>query len=230
MTSQNKAFTLIELLVVVAILGALAAIVVVPLVGNTFQARHAVMKSDIRTAQRIIGSLTAVEGVDWEHCTSETDEGRQLRRLVDKHSTSGTNYTYAPQCFRKWKHCGGHDIGSAYLTPHFQGIPNLVSTESGCVSSIGSGGLWQRGDDHTLMLYLTGTNSEGVRITTCIDTYGIETTLPYGHWNVGNAGKDLVQNFIRGRQGCCDLFWQNEVNIRKCQDGYDYIGNGKWVK
>jgi general secretion pathway protein G len=53
---QNKAFTLVELMVVVAIIGILATVVVVNVVGQTVEAKRAKVKADfasIKTAIRM---------------------------------------------------------------------------------------------------------------------------------------------------------------------------------
>ncbi|MDE0243403.1 MAG: type II secretion system protein [Candidatus Kaiserbacteria bacterium] len=190
-------FTLIELLVVVAILGVLAGIVVVPLTGKTFDARHAALNADMQVAKRVIHQLIATDEVHWRSCMDDSDAGKTLRRLIQKYDTDDTSllHYYHPDCeltditLFSTRNCGNY-ISSAYVVNAFDGSNdgsgmgvtrfgsniNISLFHHGCISTVGGGDAvgWKRGNDFRIMFWLTDTNAEGDAVVKCVDYRGFD--------------------------------------------------------
>ena len=96
-TNRNRGFTLIELLIVVAIIGILAAVVVVTLTGETGNANDSVIKSNLRSVvtsinQAAVNAIAEKNSYNLANaCDSTLAESSQMKRIMD--STFPSNYT-----------------------------------------------------------------------------------------------------------------------------------------
>ncbi|MDE0243253.1 MAG: prepilin-type N-terminal cleavage/methylation domain-containing protein [Candidatus Kaiserbacteria bacterium] len=156
--SMKKGFTLIELLIVIAIIGALAAIVVVSLSGSTNKASNAVLQSNFGQAERIITSLPALNGVDENFCVAGATEGSAIRKIIDSFGTSG-NFVASSGVITTGKY--GYGIGGNSTKAN----TTLATAKSGCISGKVSG----KGQ---AVVWLTGTDSDGTDVTYCVDSKG----------------------------------------------------------
>ena len=202
-----RGFTLIELLVVVAILGALAAIVVVPLTGKTFEARHASLLADINTAQKIIVAMEATDSIYWRSCSENTPEGRALRKIIAKYKkpqyaiVETYTYDYDPRRTYTEGKTPYTFFGIAHESIGYTSFSRNAASErterllnnaipfsaapSGCLAAIGDETRWIDGKKHGIIIWLQDVDSDGNIITVCADIYGNRESIRGGiiNWN-----------------------------------------------
>ncbi|MDE0243491.1 MAG: prepilin-type N-terminal cleavage/methylation domain-containing protein [Candidatus Kaiserbacteria bacterium] len=149
-----KGFTLIELLIVIAIIGALAAIIVVSLTGSTESARKGVAQVNLGQVERMVIILTSVQRIDVKNvCTiTSSAEHQNLKKIIDSSIGGGNMFTITGnRMYVRHDRDQARNSGNKRKTLDF--------SEAGCISNDKSSETW--------VVWFT---PEGGEETYCIDS------------------------------------------------------------
>ncbi|MDE0243493.1 MAG: prepilin-type N-terminal cleavage/methylation domain-containing protein [Candidatus Kaiserbacteria bacterium] len=158
---KGKGFTLIELLIVIAIIGALAAIVIVSLTGSTEDARKSVVQVNLGQIDRLITTMVSVDRVKLKDVcnllNNPNEEQKGIKKVLDAVVVAGETISPITEITNGGKVYA--DVGDHVQSIGAGSTIRNRGTAGGCISSPNGGGSW--------VIWYTPT---GTQKTYCIDS------------------------------------------------------------